>query len=264
MEDRTAVLESTAMVAGWAPMGNAQISYVEQSTRRAVVATRLILGDMERLPANPVEPVLTDIEAFHDVQLAPSRWNREVVYQKFVDELQEHVAIMEGFDSEHACAILCRVRQRVFWSFAKARPTLMRRIAADVERRRAAGENTTKFAIGRAKSRQFIINALNADYSQYENLMEELKGYILRPGEERLRPVVVRRTEPVAEENTEADRGRYASGARKRVPWTEHETAVLVAGVRRRSSWADIALELPGRTNVDCKDRWRNIKKHYE
>lgn len=71
---------------------------------------------------------------------------------------------------------------------------------------------------------------------------------------------------PIADDGS---RVHLDSGARKRIKWSADETAVLVGGVQRLGDgqWsairrAHLALfESTGRTDVDLKDKWRNLKR---
>ena len=50
---------------------------------------------------------------------------------------------------------------------------------------------------------------------------------------------------------------------RKRRRWTGEEDSILLPGVSSGQQWVVIARGIPGRTNVDCKDRYRSItRKH--
>jgi hypothetical protein len=52
--------------------------------------------------------------------------------------------------------------------------------------------------------------------------------------------------------------------ARRRIMWTEDETSLLVSLVNMEYKWCQIAKELPLRSDVDCKDRYRNILRPRE
>ena len=74
------------------------------------------------------------------------------------------------------------------------------------------------------------------------------------------------RPPPIAEDGS---RVHLDNGARKRIKWSTDETAVLVGGVQQYGDgqWATIRkahlalFESTGRTDVDLKDKWRNLKR---
>jgi hypothetical protein len=50
---------------------------------------------------------------------------------------------------------------------------------------------------------------------------------------------------------------------RKRRGWTGEEDSILLTGDSSGQQWVVMARGIPGRTNVDCKDRYRSItRKH--
>ena len=62
--------------------------------------------------------------------------------------------------------------------------------------------------------------------------------------------------------NQTPDRPRLPQGCRKRNFWTPEEDAILLEGKDLDNlNWVDIAKNLPNRSNVDCKDRYRSIMK---
>ncbi len=71
---------------------------------------------------------------------------------------------------------------------------------------------------------------------------------------------------PIADDGT---RVHLDNGARRRIKWSNDETSILVAGVQRLGDgqWATIRkahlalFESTGRTDVDLKDKWRNLKR---
>ena len=71
---------------------------------------------------------------------------------------------------------------------------------------------------------------------------------------------------PIAEDGT---RLHLDNGARKRIKWSADETSILIAGILRcgDGQWATIRkahlalFESTGRTDVDLKDKWRNLKR---
>ena len=71
---------------------------------------------------------------------------------------------------------------------------------------------------------------------------------------------------PIAEDGS---RLHLDNGARKRIKWSSDETNLLVAGILRcgDGQWATIRkahlalFESTGRTDVDLKDKWRNLKR---
>ena len=74
------------------------------------------------------------------------------------------------------------------------------------------------------------------------------------------------RSAPSVEKNTlkEEREMLISGGARKRIKWTDKETVVLVSKHKEGLRWVDIQVFLPNRTALDCRDRWRNLKRKYE
>lgn len=50
---------------------------------------------------------------------------------------------------------------------------------------------------------------------------------------------------------------------RIRVAWSENEDLVLTQGKKDNQTWVEISHRLCLRSNVDCKDRWRNLLRKY-
>ena len=81
-----AVLEHTAYVAGWTPLGRAQMHYVKDSVKRTIVSNRLVggWGDLrgghgEKTDSDPtpavVEELLTEPRIFHSIRgVFEERW----------------------------------------------------------------------------------------------------------------------------------------------------------------------------------------------
>ena len=67
---------------------------------------------------------------------------------------------------------------------------------------------------------------------------------------------------------TTSEDTRTRKPPRQRVKWTENEADILVAGFKQHGKeWArivaDPSFDLPGRTNIDLKDKWKNLEKKH-
>jgi hypothetical protein len=62
-----AVLEDTALVAGWSPLGHAQLRYVKRCTLAGIVASRLIRNP-DNLPLIE-EKIVKNPETFHNIKM---------------------------------------------------------------------------------------------------------------------------------------------------------------------------------------------------
>jgi hypothetical protein len=113
-----------------------------------------------------------------------------------------------------------------------------------------------------------ITNILHEDFSRLQRLVEEF-----------LEPI----TDELAEEDSNITfappynrKKKYqkvrqvkitrdkVNQQRKRIPWTEEETNLLVKLVKGSTlTWIELQKHFNTRTNVDLKDKWRNLVKVY-
>ncbi|KAH7818580.1 uncharacterized protein MONOS_16053 [Monocercomonoides exilis] len=84
-EAKQAVLEKTALIAGWAPMHLAQMGYIKMVARRTIVSSRLVTAN-EQGSTGEVDETLLDLEVFHGIS--------------FKVELEKEINSVKAFNDE--------------------------------------------------------------------------------------------------------------------------------------------------------------------
>ncbi|KAH7818782.1 uncharacterized protein MONOS_15150 [Monocercomonoides exilis] len=87
--EQKAVLESTALIAGWVPYRLAQMGYIKKVARRVIVSSRLVNEDEEGKKLSEIDKTMLGLEAFHGIELrvsdkmsAPMRMFEERVIER--------------------------------------------------------------------------------------------------------------------------------------------------------------------------------------
>lgn len=262
-----AVLESTAFVAGWVPNQNAQLRYVKTCAKKTIVSSRLIMPSEESHESNVVDPILMSSEAFHGISLSESSWDIETNYNAFYNAVEKSFTVAYLNETERK-ALRDKCWRNAYNAYVLNNPSLEREAkniyenkpAWKIPRTKWSTETITRMHVGR----KHIASLLNSNFEALHGLVENFVSFVrseldlskpLRihnyPKKTRVDDaVIVREKLPI-------------SGHRKRIPWTREEDQVLVQERMSGQSWVNISQLLEGRSNVDCKDRLRNLIKKF-
>jgi hypothetical protein len=273
-----AVLENTALVAGWRPYQAAQLRYMRASARQTIVATRLIMPPQAGQAGNPVEASLTTSEAFHGIHLAEPRRQERANYRTFFSQVNTHFkqeGARRGRAPDEAALESLRLKcwAFAFERFVMAKPELEEEANALARAQpRWSMPQYRSWILQRYRAvvgRRHIQRLLTDDYSRLAGLVHTFllsTGYRLEHVPEG-RPPRRRRPRPVPDAAAVAAqviRERMPhSGHRRRMRWTRSEDRILVSGRSRGEAWLVISRRLEHRDNVDCKDRWRTLLRNH-
>ena len=269
LHQRTAVLETTGFVAGWLVGGRAQLRYIKTAAKGCIVASRLIAPTSEMLPHNPVELLLSRPEYFHGIELAPNAWTGGDLYRDFSKLLRSKIASRVGQAqlSEHGVKVFIPdCQERCYIALVQCDLTL--EVAArEVYSRNPRWRIPKQAGSEECRVRQVIAKAhlervltLDNVHGMVDKVLGLLEPEYVAKRARYLKDQVVRSANDRSQQST-PERARLPQGSRRRVEWTTQEDEVLMEGVREGGSWVDIAKKLDDRSNVDCKDRHRNILK---
>lgn len=258
-----AVLENTAFVAGWVPNQAAQLRYVKTCAKKTIISSRLILPVEENDEANVIEPLLMSSEAFHNIRLSEPSWDPDTNYKSFQQKVDK-IFTIDALEPEMRKALKDKCWRNAFNAYvladpileAEARSIYLLKPAWKIARSRFGTELNSREYVGRRHMAQM----LNENYSLVHGLVNQFVS-LVRAEIELEKPVrKCTRTRPVKPVESGIVRERSAqTGHRKRIPWTRDEDVVLVQEHHRGFSWKNISSLLADRTNVDCKDRYRNL-----
>lgn len=260
-EELKAILETTAHVAGWVPNQAAQMRYVKTCAKKTIVASRLLMPEEEGLSLNIVDRMLTNSEAFHNIVLAEPYWDPAIVYSLFFKAIEKKFT-NESLSQSDSDSLKKKCWRNSFRSFVLRRPELEAEARIiyqakpewSISRTRCSVECCARMLVGR----RHIIQLLQSNSIQIEELISEFE-HSVQEEFTMVKPLIrntIKEKVPVIQ-----IREVFESGSRKRKTWTSDEDAILVSHKQRNSTWVDIAKLLMDRTNVDCKDRWRNLQK---
>jgi hypothetical protein len=265
-----AVLEHTAYVAGWTPLGRAQMHYVKDSVKRTIVSNRLVggWGDLrgghgEKTDSDPtpavVEELLTEPRIFHSIRgVFEERWPGNFKSQDiFCRQLDPFVRVRDGTYRENKEAY-CSLLGRIYVKFCKSSVRLAREAEEyadehfepkDVDRCQQS-LNRAYAKIGREELARKLVSGQNS----IPGMIKRLRRYI---------PVNIKRIkkrrggESIARPLYEKE--ECIRAARRRRIWTEEECSILKQMVEENRGWSEISRKLAFRTACDCKDKHRNI-----
>ncbi|KAH7822213.1 uncharacterized protein MONOS_13464 [Monocercomonoides exilis] len=90
-----AVLERTALIAGWVPFKLAQLEYIKKVARRAIVSSRLINEDEDGENLAIMDDALLGVEAFHGIAFEKKEQKEKVQCEVFkgfvVDRIKKYL-----------------------------------------------------------------------------------------------------------------------------------------------------------------------------
>jgi Myb-like DNA-binding domain len=208
----------------------------------------------EQLDSNSIDAFLATSEAFHGISLSEPMYPEDTNYRSFQNIIDSFI-IEQISDQEDPGTLKARFWREAFNEFVCNRPHLEREAKSiygykeewKITKTRWTTERNTRSHVGRS----YIAKRLNADYSRIGSYIEEFKNYILVELEKT--DVFRRNKKPRKEVLPKTIRTN-------RRPWTFEEDVILVKWKRLERTWSTISELLDtGRTNVDCKDRWRNL-----
>lgn len=208
------------------------------------------------LESNPIATM--SVEEFHGITLAPSAWGKRTSYQAFYVEVNKRLAC--NTLGEWAQKAL----QRLVWREAYNAMFLSMKPHYRRTARRVADEAYYKCtdAIGQARRKvgsRYFAKLLNEDITQLAALADTFLGRVhdfIITKKETLREQQDTREDQEQEDQTPPLKKRKVCSF-----WTTAEDEILIQGVKDRKKWRHIAKELPNRSNVNCKDRDRTLRK---
>lgn len=263
-----AVLENTAFIAGWMPHHASQMRYVKTCVKKSIVCTRLILPDEQNLESNHVDSILTNSETFHNIVLCDSSWPDDTNYRSFVEKVDAYIFTKIANTSDHQ-----KVKRR-FWDqavrdFVSKNEFLLLQAKEKLDLQTTTTTKRNSFSMEtnafHVVSRKYISTELQKDFATLEDFLNQFKasidGKMLSCPLESLQTITKTQKIHPIQQNTRPT--FQDSKHRIRIPWTQQEDDVLIQGKKNAESWVQISEKLyqNNRTNVDCKDRWRNLLK---
>lgn len=262
-----AVLENIAYVAGWIPNQAAQLRYVKESAKRTIVTSRLVIPNEEQESNNVVDALLATSETFHHVTLSPSSWDPQTNYKSF------YAAVNERFTRKDLTSVEETSLRSKCWRNAyniyvlrdeslenQSRAIYSLKSEWKIPKSRYTVEMNTRYIVGR----NHIASLLNSNFELLDELVESFVA-LVQDDIELVNPLRIY-NRPIKQAYVPLSTREciQSSGHRKRIKWTEDEDRILASGHRTGKSWVEIARnDLIERSNVDCKDRWRNLIKKF-
>ena len=262
------VLENTAFIAGWVPYQNAQLRYVKTCAKKTLISTRLVVDDDNTLDSNIVDPLMTSSENFHSITLADPSWPMDTNYRAFHAKVDTYILsfIQDQPDKE---TLKLRFWSAAYKDFVKSLPQLEEKAAAVIAEKTVKLKSSYKSSVERgvfsAIGRDYIANQLFKDFALMDQYVASFQKSVdtrlqmedpFKKCKSREKPVIrVENPRPIFDQ----------SQHRVRLKWTEEEIQTIVHAMKARKNWVEIAKMLTqnSRTNVDCKDKWRNMIKQY-
>ncbi|KAH7832791.1 uncharacterized protein MONOS_16905 [Monocercomonoides exilis] len=92
-DSKKAVLEKTALIAGWVPYRLAQMTYIKNVARRAIVSSRLVMPYKEGRNESEMDETLLELEMFHGIVLKMKEGNEKNPYEKYKEKVEERMKI---------------------------------------------------------------------------------------------------------------------------------------------------------------------------
>lgn len=254
-----AVLENTAFVAGWVPHQQAQLRYVATCAKRTIISSRLVLANTD---TTVIDAFLTNSETFHGITLKDPSWNDETNYQTFLLKIRQIIGTKYDDPDQqryYERELLLKAYNQYVQSIPKLESEVRRKLEQHKEwvqgKNRLDIEKRVRFSVGR----KHVAKILHDDFTQCDMMVRKVVDNIMTDilGDYMIKFTGKRRSAIVDD-----GRERYESNNhRKRIKWTEDEDRILLNGVSKRETFTEISKKLPLRTNMDCRDRLRNINK---
>lgn len=210
------------------------------------------------LDQNPI--AVMSVEEFHGITLAASAWDPLTSYQAFHTAVNKSLACNTTLGKD-AQKTLQRLAWRKAWQamFIDLKtPSITRTV------RRLADEAYYKCtdAMGQARRQvgsKRIALALDKDFTQLAPMVDTFLG--------RVKDYITEKRQALREQQDRVEEEEDDEGGQEDLPpppkkmrkersfWTAAEDAILIQGKKKGVKWIEIAKGLPGRSNVNCKDR---------
>ncbi|KAL6040465.1 hypothetical protein QOT17_025379, partial [Balamuthia mandrillaris] len=260
-QQRNAVLESTAFIAGWQPYGRSQQRYVKSTAIKSMVANRLVSSSGES-STSLMDPTLVTKESLQT--------NYEAFYDKVMERFQSRTDLSK---SDHAK--LCKsLWQKCFHAWIdnhedEVEEEMSQEMEAFKQRNNSQDASPPPPPLNHIKTivgRRHIASLLAGNFQ----LLDELLEAFIEPALPHLQnhsplkqvPYKKRKNGPFQLQTSTPRTRIKTSNHRQRQPWSDEETKELIhLRLHKKATWVEIASTLPQqlRTNVDCKDKWRNL-----
>jgi hypothetical protein len=261
-----AILENTAFVAGWVPNQPAQLRYVKECARKTIISSRLVIPSDTNENRSIIDPFLTSSETFHGIKLQDPSWDPETNYRLFHEKLDEKF-IRSDLNGFAAKAFKLKCWRKALSAFvqgdealeALARLKYREKSSWTVPGSRCQTEMDARVLVGR----KHIAQALESDFDQLTNFVDRLFGPVSEIVNAATLKAPSKKRKPLIQSPESTDRN-FEKGHRKRVKWSMEEDIALVKSRKDGKPWVVIARTMAGlRSNVDCKDRYRNLLSKY-
>lgn len=262
-----AVLEHTAFVAGWVPYKPAQMRYVKESAKRTIVTSRLVLPKeyLKSSNNNIIDKCLTTSQNFHNVKLNESSWSEETNYKMFHKKV-DTVFSVNGLNTHEKSSLRSKCWKKAFNSYVLSNPKLEKEATKLYESDHHWSISQTRWtaeAKARGKvGRKHIASILHADFGKLKSLVKSFTS-LVKDDWNLVNSIRLHRSNPAPKSVVKRSRHKD-SGHRVRILWSPEEDKIVVNGKKAGNSWVSISARLVSeRSNVDCKDRYRNLRKKF-
>ena len=257
---RAAVLETTAIVAGWQVHGKAQRRYIKSSAERMIVASRLLgLGIGSHLAADDQGPTKVassgfvklpnDSQSFHNFKFSPpcfdSRMYLQAVVQVFTTAFYKHHSISTAKRYSRNCfnAVL------VHWGRLQSK------------------KSNTKLTYPeyRKLGHSILEDRLIVQCESPDGLAKEMLSLLPRLGYDIAKAPDLKHMQIVhVADNTlkrEVIEGQTGRQSLKRRRWTKEEDTVIINARKDGKPMSGIIKQLPDRRISDAYDRLKVLKR---
>jgi hypothetical protein len=240
-------------VAGWVPGSAAQMRYVKESVKRTIVASRLIMSSGELGHTSIVDRALTSSENFHGIKLSENSWSKSTNYKSFFAQVNKIFSV-DSLGQRGKKSLKEKCWRNAFKQYVLMTPGL------EAAAKKAYQKNPNWKTKARAKvGKDHLAGLLLEDFARLPSLVSHFVSLV----EEDLKMInplkMNKKRKPV--ERIQCNREHFdGSGHRVRIRWSTEEDSILVTMKKAENSWVLISKRIGnGRSNVDCKDRFRNL-----
>jgi hypothetical protein len=273
-KERQAIIERSALIAGWKPGGPSQMLYIKMQAIRSLIASRVSGGG----PANAeparsdTDPALLRPEVYHQLK-APleSKYSPEDnlgALNREIDKILQLDRNDPDYERKHHSCTTSAFRLFCFRMPALLEEAEKHGMALQ-QKAGCSGMHDLKQRISKCTStvvRSFFVDLLTVNYHQnLPYIIEELHADLVKLRERKFPPQKSHKRkleQEVPVLSAAETRPLNARGSRMRVKWSSNEAKLLEDGVKLHGkSWKEIAKNIPGRSSQDCRDKFRNLRK---